>query len=198
MNKTLWTPFVWWVYGAAIVTALTGMLYLAVQQNYRQNGNDPQMQLAEDAAAKIEAGTQIDQVIPTTKVDITNSLSPWLAFYNNAGAPLLSQGELNGAPPTFPQGLLDSSTWRLPESFIGSNGHKEVYVTWQASDGTRDALVIVQVHSPNGQGYVVAGRNMREIESRVVKLTFEMSIGWAATIFSLLVLSFLCYVFLQR
>ena len=39
-----------WIAYAAIITLLSGIIYIVVQQNYRMNANDPQFQMIEDAA----------------------------------------------------------------------------------------------------------------------------------------------------
>ncbi len=190
LKNTIFEPLLWWLYSAIAVTGLCGLIYLAVQQNFRQSLNDPQIQIAEDAAAQIASGTQIDQVVPLGKVDIANSLSPWVAFYNNTGVPLLSQGELNGAPPQLPSGLFNDSTWLASKTYQ-SVGGKETRVTWQSSGGVRQALVIVHlISSPQGTGFVVAGRNMREVEDRESQLTFEVFMAWIVTLGALLLSSF--------
>src|SRR5207245_10626154 len=55
---TLWVPI------AVAVTGLTVVVYSAVQQDLRQGGNDPQIQMAEDAAARLNAGAMSGAVIP--------------------------------------------------------------------------------------------------------------------------------------
>jgi hypothetical protein len=44
-----------WLPLAAAVTMLSGLVYIAVQQNMRIGANDPQIQLAEDAARALAA-----------------------------------------------------------------------------------------------------------------------------------------------
>ena len=79
--------FFWFAYVSVPVTLLCGLLYLAVQQDMRTSANDPQIQLAEDAAAQIISGKQIDQVVPVGKVDMATSLAPYLIVFNNQGVP---------------------------------------------------------------------------------------------------------------
>src|SRR5882724_2115864 len=95
-----------------LVIAITGVfafLYFAVQQEYRQSLNDPQIQLAEDVSQGLMRGA-----IPSfsgPKVNISKSLAAWIAVYDASSTPLLYTGELNSAPPELPAGLLNESTW---------------------------------------------------------------------------------------
>jgi hypothetical protein len=54
---------VWFVL-AVVTTVLSGLIYLAVQQSYRQSANDPQIQMAEDGAAALENGSPIQILFP--------------------------------------------------------------------------------------------------------------------------------------
>lgn len=176
--------FLAWLPVGVGVTAICAIVLVAVQQNYRQSLNDPQVQMAEDAAAAITSGKELDQVVPTNIVDIETSLSPWLAVYTQSGVPLLSSGKLNGEVPQLPSGVFDTDTWhRYAEDGLALPiPANEDRVTWQPSAGVRQALVIVHYDSPNGIGFVVAGRNMREVENREGVLVELMALGWAATI----------------
>ena len=54
----VWLPF------AVIVTAFCGLAYVTVQQALRQGANDPQIQMAEDAAAALDGGAGVDAIVP--------------------------------------------------------------------------------------------------------------------------------------
>jgi len=164
-------------------------MYATVQQNYRQSLNDPQIQMAEDAAAQISSGKEIDEVVPTNVVDISTSLSPWLAVYTNAGVPLLSSGKLNGELPQLPQGVFDTSTWHTyaEDGFALPVPQDEDRFTWQPQSDVRQAVVMVHYDSANGTGFVVAGRNMREVENRVGVLVSMVAIGWLVIVVTTLV-----------
>jgi energy-converting hydrogenase Eha subunit F len=188
--KTTWhTPVLWWVYTSVSVTALVGCTYLAVQQNYRQNMNDPQIQVAEDGAAKLSAGgVPADLVNRNAQlVDIATSLDTWVAVYDQSGMPLEASAQLNNAPPQPPKGLFDTTTWTKLKNFTAPTG-KETRVTWQPQNNLRQAIVLVQ--APNGY-WVVSGRSMRLTEERILQLSKNMFIGWLVTEVALLVASFI-------
>src|SRR5216117_420044 len=85
-----WLPF------AAAGTALTGLIYLTVQQVWRQSANDPQIQLARDAAEAISAGAAPQTVLPATSVDYSRSLAPFVMILSDSGDVVASSGHLAG------------------------------------------------------------------------------------------------------
>jgi hypothetical protein len=100
MNKSknifrVWVPF------AVVICAFSGLAYITVQQSERQAANDPQIQLAEDAAAALDSGASIDSVIPKAQVEMSKSLAPFIVLFGVDGKPSASSGLLNGQIPDF-------------------------------------------------------------------------------------------------
>lgn len=174
----------YWFLLAILITGLTWLPYGLVQQDLRQSANDPQIQLAEDSAAKLNAGQQIQQVVPTDKVDIASSLAPYIIVFDANGKPIASSAQLNGQTPSIPSGIFDS---------VRQNG--EDRVTWQPQPGVRSALVVTQFKGGSG-GFVAAGRSLREVEQREDNIMQIVILGWL----TLLVLSLVAtaIVFWQR
>ena len=140
-----------WLPIAVATTALAAVSYGAVQQDLRQTANDPQQQMAEDAAAQLNAGATPAGVTPTTMVDIRNSLAPYLMVYDAPGTLLASSAELDGKPPTYPT-----------SAFADARNLGVDTITWDTLTGVRGATVIV----PYKGGFVVAGRSLRLVEQR--------------------------------
>ena len=173
------------VYSMIVVTGIYGVVYLAVQQNYRQNGNDPQIQLAEDGAAQLNQGGVPADLVDRTKakVELATSLNTWVGVYDQNGVPLESGAVLDGAPPQPPKDLFNPANWTTQKTFTAPAG-KETRVTWEPRNGVRQALVLVQAKN----GYVVvAGRSMYLLEERVQQLAINLAIGWVITLAILLV-----------
>src|SRR5438445_588354 len=82
--------FLYWLPLAFCLTVLAGLVYVTVQQNFRQGANDPQIQMAEDAAAQLQGGAQAQAVVGAGKVDISRSLAPFLIVYDATGQQLAS------------------------------------------------------------------------------------------------------------
>lgn len=146
-----------------ITTFVAGTAVVISQQVLRWSGNDPQIQLAEDAAQRLNSGEEPAHVVPDRKVDMAASLAPFVIVYDDAGRPLTSSGNLDGMTPALPRGVFD---------FVRS--HNEEQVTWQPRPGVRIASVVVRT----ANGFVLAGRNLREIEVRKDKVTQLAMLGW--------------------
>lgn len=168
--KTLFSlfkaTFKYWFLVAVIIVGIYFFLYGAVQQVLRQGADDPQIQMAEDAAAKLSAGQAVQSVVPTDKVDIATSLAPYMIVFDANGTPIASSAQLNGQTPTLPSGIFD---------FVRRNG--EDRITWQPQDGVRSAVVVTQFKGSN-TGFVLAGRSLREVEIREDNLLLLLNLGW--------------------
>ena len=165
----------YWLLIAIIISGLCGIIYVVVQQDIRQSANDPQIQMAEDAAAQLAGGQQVQNVVPAEKVDIATSLAPYIIVFDSTGKPIASSAQLNGQTPTIPSGVFD---------YVRQNG--EDRITWQPQPGVRSAIVVTQFKGANS-GFVVAGRSLREVEIREDNTLQITLIGWIAMLFITLV-----------
>lgn len=159
-----------WLPLAAVTTALCGLVYVAVQQGLRQSANDPQIQMAEDAATALGAGETVESLLPTTKIDIAHSLAPFLIVFDDAGKPVASSGLLHDQLPTLPGGVLD---------YVSTHG--EDRITWQPESGVRIAAVVTN-YTGATPGFVLAGRSLREVEKREAQAQFEAGAAWLAAL----------------
>lgn len=167
-----------WLPIAAVATITIFFAYAVGQQVYRMSANDPQIQLSEDGATAIANGADALSVVPTNAVSLTKSLSPFVVVYNAGGQPIAANGYLNGAMPTPPAGTL---------TYAASHGQDRF--TWQprSGNGLRIAAVVTAVNGGKS-GYVLAGRSLAEVESRIANLTTMMLGAWAAAMLSSFVL----------
>jgi hypothetical protein len=159
----LWLPL------AVVITAMCGLVYVAVQQVLRQTANDPQIQMAEDAAAALESGAAVESVVPPEKTAIEGSLAPFVMVFNDQGEVVGSSAQLHGQVPRLPTGVLD---------YVRSHG--EDRVTWQPEPGVRIAAVIVRSQGAQ-PGFVLAGRSLREVEVREDNAQLEAAAAWFVT-----------------
>jgi hypothetical protein len=187
MIKGTWLePLAWWAYSAVAVTAVLGVTYVTVQQSYRTGLDDPQIQMAEDGAYKIYSGGVPADVVPRgiAPVDISQSLSPWIAVYDENGTVLESSGQLDNAPPQLPKGIFTDLAKQ------SATGVEPLRFTWQPRVGVRQAVVLEPTTLGGGM-YVVAGRNMREVEQRIAREGEMVFAGWLITLVALLVAVYL-------
>ena len=158
-----------------VVTILCGLIYVASQQNLRQGANDPQIQMAEDIAQKMEAGIAISDLALPENIDVSKSLAPFLIVFSESGNPIASSAELQGKTPIPPNGV-----------FAFTKEYGEDRITWQPAPDTRIAAVIIYYAGKNS-GFVLAGRNLREIERREDRLTLYASLSWITILCALLI-----------
>jgi hypothetical protein len=155
-----------WLPLALVLTACCALVCVTEQQNLRQSANDPQIQMAEDAAVALAAGRPAQAVVLAGRVEIARSLAPFLIVFNAAGRVEASSAVLQGQLPSLPAGLLDS-TRTLGED----------RVTWQPAAGVRIAAVLVRVDGPQ-PGFVLAGRSLREVELRETQVYRFAALTW--------------------
>ena len=157
-----------WLPLAFVATLLCGLAYAAVQQNYRMGFDGPQIQLAQDAAARLDAGGSPQDIAGSATVDVANSLAPFVITYAADNSVLAGTGKLHGAVPKPPAGVLDAAR---------AKGLKRV--TWQPEAGVR--IASVSYATKDGR-VVLAGRNMREVELREDALLQMTAIAWAVIV----------------
>jgi hypothetical protein len=166
---TSWLPL------ALVITALSGVIYVAVQQDLRTGANDPQIQMAEDTAALLQNEGNVFSVVPDSKVNIESSLAPFVVVFDEGGALVASSALLHGEPPTLPSGVLE---------YARKNGENRI--SWQPEPGVRHALVIVRYGGAK-PGFVAVGRSLREVEAREAALMTNIILGWLVTMASSLI-----------
>jgi hypothetical protein len=178
MNKYLIIFKNWFAY-AGIITLLCGVIYITVQQSYRLPANDPQVQMAEDAAHAIDKGADPKSLVNLAPaVEISQSLAPYLVIYDAAGNIAAGSATLNGKPLKIPQRVID---------YVRKNGKDAA--SWQPVPGVRQAMV---GFSTANKAYVaVAGRSLRVTEERIERLGEQVAFGWGMSLLGMLVVAFL-------
>jgi hypothetical protein len=146
-----------------IITIIMGLIYASVQQTYRSNADDPQIQIAHDLRDHLQNGKAIafDDTI-----DLERSLSVFKEAYDENVNPIQSTGFLNGKMPRIPKGIFEDAK---------TNG--EHLVTWQPQRNVRMAMCVVRVGT-TPIAYLAVGRSLREVEERVSRLTTMVFIAW--------------------
>jgi hypothetical protein len=164
---------------AGISTVLALALYAIPQQVLRAGLNDPQIQLASDLTTRLEQGATPSEAIPAASIDMARSLAPFVIAYDDQGHPLASQAQLNGATPAPPSGVFE---------FVRQHGEERL--SWQpirgSENGVRIAAVVQRVNGAH-PGFVLAGRNMREVETRIDKVQSMAGLTWLAMLGMILV-----------
>lgn len=171
MRERLMTAFRYWIPIAIAVTAMSALVYVAVQQNFRMGLNDPQLQIAQDTAGKLVDGASPKSLVGTPAVDIAASLAPFVMLCDVTGTPVVSGASLEGTVPLLPNGVFE---------YTLQNG--EDRITWQPRRDVRVATIVEYWRGKNGGGFVVVGRNMREVEERISNLENFVAATWLFTL----------------
>jgi hypothetical protein len=174
---------------AGIATGIALALYAIPQQVLRNGANDPQIQLATDTAARLEDGSAPSDAVPAGNVDMARSLAPFVIAYDDQERPLASQAKLNGGVPAPPAGVFD---------YVRQHGEERV--SWQPIlgkvRGVRVAAVIERVGGAH-QGFVLAGRSLREVEAREEEVREMAGLTWLGML-TLIVIGTAIYGWLTR
>ena len=175
-----------WLPLAVLCVAGPLFVYAMVQQVYRQSADDPQIQMAEDAAAKLQNGTAAHDVLSSQTIDVANSLSPFMIVYDQNGNEIAANARLDGKTPQLPGAVLpdmQADKVSLPWKFGPADERR---FTWQPEPGVRLATIVTEFEGTQS-GFVLVGRNMREVERRIdaaMALTIAGTVGLLAGTFA--------------
>jgi hypothetical protein len=170
---------------AGISTVLALALYAIPQQVLRTGADDPQVQLATDAAARLESGASPGDAVPAGEINMTRSLASFVIAYDDHGHLLASQAKLNGAVPVPPSGVLD---------FVRTHGEERV--SWRPAPGVRIAAVVERVNGAHA-GFILSGRSLREVEMREAQIEKMAGLAWIAML-GLIVVGSLAFGWMTR
>src|SRR6185312_10336453 len=115
-----------------------------------------------------------DGMIASGTININQSLAPYMVAYDASGHPIAGNGMLDGSLANLPPGV-----------FAYTAAHGEDRFTWQPRPGLRQAVVLVS--SSNG-GFIMAGRSLRDVETREEQASHESGAIWLFTVGGLLIL----------
>jgi len=167
LQKLLVRTILSWLPLAALTVALTFTIYAAVQNVERSSANDPQIQMATDAANALNAGAAPQSLVTATPIDIARSYAPYLVIYDANGQLLAASATVDGQPLVPPGGVFSAAR---------STGMD--LITWTPAPGVRNAIAVV----PYANGYVLAGRSLKLIEDRESNLELLVGASGAATL----------------
>lgn len=151
---------------AGVVSIIFGTIYAASQQILRLSANDPQIQLALDAANRLDQGVKPDDLIGAP-VDAGQSLVPAIIIYDTLGQVVVGSAYLDGNIPTIPFGVLQNTVHNRYNA-----------ITWEPSPGVRLASVSAEANDY----FVTAVRSLSQVEEReaiMLKITF---LGWLGSL----------------
>jgi hypothetical protein len=123
--------------------------------------------MATDAINALESGAAPQDLVATNRIDIAESLAPYLAIYDTSHQIVATSATLHGEPLAPPSGVFDNAQ---------TNGMN--ILTWQPEAGVRSAIVVKSYPG----GFVLAGRSLQSVEERETSLEQLLLIGGLATL----------------
>lgn len=164
---------------AIVITFLSGLIFVCIQQTIRLGANDQPLELAQNLASGLATKNALPTDFPVGKSDISKSLTPVFMVFDSRKKMIGTTAKLNNKPAQFPTGVLDKAKEE------GLN-----MVTWQPQKGVRLASVSVYFKEKS-EGYVVVARSLVQTERLEDMLQTLVGIGWLVTLFAFLLSSFL-------
>lgn len=156
----------------AVLTGLGFVAAITLQQVLRRGANQPQEQMTDIYARLWAQGGVAAVSLPQQPVDMRESLEPFAILFDDAGNPMKSSGQLDGAVPRPPAGV-----------FAYLREHGTDTFTWQPRPGVRIAAVMRRVND----GYVLVGRSLRVTEAGEARLRMITFSGWFLVVGMLIV-----------
>ncbi len=159
----------------ALVSIFFLLLYTTVQQCYRMQANDPQIQVAGDLAHRLGAHIPIPAGLVPDSIDLDQGAGLFLEFYDGRDHPVFSTATLGGRVPVLPSGVLGAA-----------RKQGEDRITWEPRRGVRLATVVRYTGNPRTP-FVVAGRSLRDTEDRIGNLGLMVLLGWLLSLSLILI-----------
>lgn len=154
---------------AVFVTVIFGSIYMSIQQVYRANANDPQVEVVGQVADVVNQNVPLDAIVSDAEqIDMGKSLSLFVMVFDADKQLAGSSAGLDDQVPTPPTSVFDAA-----------DGVEDYRFTWEPKEGVRIAAIMSKI---GDKGYVLAGRSLQEIESRESALRQILIIGWAVCI----------------
>jgi hypothetical protein len=168
----------------AVISIIMGLIYVSVQQAYRSNANDPQVQVAYDIRNRVERGGSTGRLL-WDSIELENSLGLFAETFDANGRPIQSTGLLHGQYPQLPSGVLD---------FVRNRA--EDRVTWQPEPAIRMAMVVIKANA-SPVAFIAVGRSLKETEVREAFLVRIVIICWVLCI-AIILISWLIHYYIFR
>lgn len=156
---------------AAMLSIFSLMLYVGLQQVFRRDANEPQIQMTQSAVTLLENGAPPAQAVALFRGtiplrDVEQTLAPFAVVYDAQGRPIEGSAQYQGHLPSPPPGVFDYARAHGMDKF-----------TWQPRPGLRIAAVLRPVADGAG-GFVLSGRSLQLAERDISNMGSLVLVGW--------------------
>jgi hypothetical protein len=163
----------------ALVSVLFVTIYCSAHTVFRQQANDPQIEVTEQVAGIVRQGIPLNAIISNAEqIDLASSKALFVMIFDKERTLVGSSAQLNGAAPSVPSEVFDQA-----------NEKGEYRFDFEPTENLKFAGVMKKI---DDSAYVLAGRSLSEMEVRVATLKQPLWIGWViAVLISLLLTALL-------
>ena len=148
---------------AGVLGVATVLAALIVYEfGLRQPANHPQLDVADAAVARLNAGADPSTVVPARQVEI-GSPDVYVMVLDSNRMVLATSAHLNGVTVIPPYGVFEYAL-----------AHGDDRITWQPAPEVRSAIVVEAYHG----GFVVAGRTLGDSENLEGPLVRIAILAW--------------------
>jgi len=144
---------------AVVTVAAAAIVY---QFALKQPANHPQVEVADVAVTRLNAGADPASVVPANQVEI-GSPDLYVMVLDSNRTVLATSAHLNGETVVPPAGVFE---------YVRDHGDDRI--TWQPAPGVRSAIVVEAFRG----GFVVAGRTLTDSESLEGPLVRLAIVAW--------------------
>ncbi|HMR55373.1 MAG TPA: hypothetical protein PKD34_02160 [Candidatus Doudnabacteria bacterium] len=164
------------------LVALVSVLFISICYSartvFRQQANDPQIEVTEQVAGIVRQGVPIDAIVSSAEqIDLNSSKALFVMIFDNERTMTGSSAQLNGEAPSIPSEVFDKA-----------NEMGEYRFDFQPAENLKFAGVMKKI---DNSAYVLAGRSLSEMETRVAALEQPLWIGWIISVLVSLLLTVL-------
>ncbi len=162
------------------LVALVSVLFISICYSartvFRQQANDPQIEVTEQVAGIVRQGVPIDAIVSSAEqIDLNSSKALFVMIFDNERSLAGSSAQLNGEAPSVPSEVFDKT-----------NEMGEYRFDFEPSENLKFAGVMKKI---DDSAYVLAGRSLSEMETRAAALEQPLWIGWIISVLLSLLLT---------
>ncbi|HAG27614.1 TPA: hypothetical protein DCG61_02440 [Patescibacteria group bacterium] len=162
------------------LVALVSVLFISICYSartvFRQQANDPQIEVTEQVAGIVRQGVPIDAIVSSAEqIDLNSSKALFVMIFDNERSLAGSSAQLNGEAPSVPSEVFDKT-----------NEMGEYRFDFEPSESLKFAGVMKKI---DDSAYVLAGRSLSEMETRAAALEQPLWIGWIISVLLSLLLT---------
>jgi hypothetical protein len=165
------SPIRIWLAIVGTATLVLGASYAMIQQSTRLSADDLPLITAQSTKHALENGSDATDAVPNIKTDLKTDNTVFVTITDDSRRILASSALLNGKNPLPPAGVFD---------YASKNGND--HFTWEPASGVRLATRVIPYSATGGNGFIITGQSLSQVEKRIDTYTLFSAITWLAVV----------------